>query len=206
MGSFLDRIGVENAIVVGESIGGTIALVLAARHHPRVARVVAVNPYDYDGGRGIRRGNQIANLLLGLAPVPIVGETVFRFRQPFVERRIFEGGVRHPSSWPPALLRELSLVGNRPGYQAAFLSLVRHWPGWEKVRQEYSSINRPVLLIYGQHDWSREEEREANRRDIPSSESTVIPDAGHFLSVEAPDRLAAAITGFASRETSQAAP
>lgn len=196
VGSFLDRIGVEHATVVGESIGGVIALALAARRHPRVSRVVAVNPYDYDAGRGLRRGNRTANLLLALAPIPIVGETAFRFRQPFVERRIFQGGVRRASSWPRALLDELSLAGNRPGYQSAFLSLVRHWPGWEALRKEYVSIDRPVLLIYGEHDWSTEAEREANRRDVPGNESVTIPDTGHFVSVEAPDRLAAAVTGF----------
>lgn len=203
--SFLDRIGAEDATLVGESIGGTIALVLAARRHPRVARVVAVNPYDYDAGRGLRRGNRIANLLLSLAPIPIVGETVFRFRQPFLERRIFEGGVRRASSWPRALLDELSLAGNRPGYQNAFISLVRHWPSWETVRQEYASIDRPVLLIYGEHDWSNEDEREANRRDVPGNASVVVPDAGHFVSVEAPDRLVAAVTDFVSRATKQPA-
>lgn len=205
VGSFLDRIGVEDATVVGESIGATIALALAARHHPRVGRVVAVNPYDYGGGTGLRRGNGTANLLLGLAPIPIVGETVLRLRQPFVERRIFQGGVRHVSSWPRALLDELTLVGNRPGYQQAFLSLVRHWPSWEAIRREYPRIDRPVLLVYGEHDWSTEAEREANRRDIPGSRSLSLADTGHFVSLESPDRLAVAAAAFASSGGKQAA-
>jgi pimeloyl-ACP methyl ester carboxylesterase len=61
----LDRLGVEDAVVVGESIGGSIALLLAARHNPRVRAVVAINPYDYDGGRGLRRSSGLANLLGG---------------------------------------------------------------------------------------------------------------------------------------------
>jgi len=44
---FLDACGLENAVLVGESIGASIALGLAARRNPRVARVVALNPYDY---------------------------------------------------------------------------------------------------------------------------------------------------------------
>src|SRR5262249_31927006 len=43
----LDAAGATDAVVVGESIGGCIALALAARGNPRVAAVVAVNPYDY---------------------------------------------------------------------------------------------------------------------------------------------------------------
>src|SRR5262245_37635671 len=37
VGRFLDAAGVTDATLVGESIGGTIALALAARRHPRVA-------------------------------------------------------------------------------------------------------------------------------------------------------------------------
>ena len=48
VGGFLDELDLEDVVVVGESIGATIGLLLAARGHPRVKRVVAINPYDYD--------------------------------------------------------------------------------------------------------------------------------------------------------------
>ncbi len=196
VGRFLDAIAVEDATLVGESIGGTIALALAARRHPRVARVVAVNPYDYDRGRGIRRASPVAEILFRLAPLPVLGETVFRLRNPLVERSVFEGGVHRAETFPPALRGELSRVGNRPGHYRAFLSLVRHWPSWEAVRQEYGKIDRPVLLLYGEHDWSREPEREADRAAIPGNRSQVVPGAGHFVSVEAPGALVEAVSGF----------
>ena len=44
---FLETVDIDDATVAGVSIGGTIALVLAARHNPRVSRVIAINPYDY---------------------------------------------------------------------------------------------------------------------------------------------------------------
>ena len=194
---FLDALEVENATVVGESIGGTVALVLAARRHPRVARVVAVNPYDYDGGRGIRRASPIAGILFRLAPVPVLGETVFRLRNPLLERSVFHGGVHRAESFPTALRRELSRVGNRRGHYQAFLSLVRHWASWEDIRREYARVDRPTLLIYGEHDWSREAERDANRRAIPGNLAVNVPDAGHFLALEAPGELVRAVTGFA---------
>ena len=57
VGGFLDELDLEDVVVVGESIGATIGLLLAARGHPRVKRVVAINPYDYDRGRGTRRAS-----------------------------------------------------------------------------------------------------------------------------------------------------
>ncbi|HEX6536089.1 MAG TPA: alpha/beta hydrolase [Gemmatimonadaceae bacterium] len=194
---FLDRMEIEDAIIVGESIGGTIALVLAARHHPRVRGVVAVNPYDYGRGRGLRRSSALANVVFGVSEIPVVGD-VMRWVHPYpVVKRIFEGGVFRPDAFPPALLRELYTAGGEPARLRAFLRLIRHWPSWERARAEYAGIDRPVLLLYGDHDWSREEEREADRRSIPGARMRVIERAGHFLALDAPEALARAIVEFA---------
>lgn len=198
---FLDQLNVENATVVGESIGGTISLVLAARHNPRVKQVIAVNPYDYDRGRGLRRSSGLANLVFGLNNVPVVGATVARLRQYSIFARIVEGGVVHKDALPTALLREMYEVGNRPGHYRAFMSLVAHWPEWEKAQTEYSHIDVPVLLIYGDHDWSYADEREANRRAIPEAEMTIVKDAGHFLTLDAPEALAQLVLDFARQQS-----
>jgi pimeloyl-ACP methyl ester carboxylesterase len=196
VGQFLDRLDIDNATLAGESIGGSIALLLAARRHPRVRRVVAINPYDYDGGRGLRRSSMLANLVFGVSRVPLLGATVMRLRNPFVETRILRGGVHRAGALPPALAREMYAVGNRRGHYRAFMSLVRHWPSWEAARKEYRAIHRPVFLLYGDHDWSRPEEREANRREIPGAQLRVVSNAGHFLSLDAPDDFVRGVTEF----------
>src|SRR6516165_11933613 len=43
----LEHLALYKAVFVGESIGASIGLILAARGNPRIAHVVAVNPYDY---------------------------------------------------------------------------------------------------------------------------------------------------------------
>ena len=193
---FLEALQIKQAVLVGESIGGSIALLLAARHHPSVRRVVAVNPYDYDRGRGIRRSSAIANVLFALNDVPILGATFTRLRQPPIVKRIFEGGVYRPDSMPSALAREMYEVGNRPGHYRAFMSLVGNWAGWERARSEYKSIDLPVLLVYGDHDWSRVAEREADRQAIPGAQLRTVKDAGHFLALDAPDELVRAVLDF----------
>lgn len=190
---FLDSLGIEHAIVAGESIGASVALLLAARHHPRVRAIVAVNPYDYDGGRGIRRSSPLANLLFGVNDVPIVGSTVMRLRSSPVVGRILEGGVHNPHALPPEFAREMYRVGNRPRHYRALMSLVNHWVGWEQARREYHAIASPVELVYGEFDWSNATEREANARDIPGARMTTVPNAGHFLSLDAPDAFVDAV-------------
>jgi pimeloyl-ACP methyl ester carboxylesterase len=196
---FLEQVNVENATVVGESIGGSIALALAARDNPRVQRVIAVNPYDYDQGRGLRRSSAIANVLFGLNNVPLVGSTFTRLRQYPIFKTIMEGGVSRADALPPELLREMYEVDNRPHHYQAFMSLVAHWADWEKARAQYQQIDVPVLLVYGDHDWSRPEEREADHREIPGAQMTVVLDAGHFLALDAPEALTQLIRDFGLR-------
>jgi pimeloyl-ACP methyl ester carboxylesterase len=195
---FLDRMEIDGAIVAGESIGGTIALLLAARHNPRIRGVVAINPYDYDRGRGLRRSSTLANLVLGVSEIPVVGD-VMRWVNPYpVVKRILEGGVVRRDAFPPELLRELHAAGGEPAHLRAFLRLVRHWPSWERARVEYANIDAPVLLLYGDHDWSREEERESDRQSIPGARMRVVEGAGHFLALDAPEVLERSIVEFAA--------
>lgn len=200
VGRFLDRMDIHDATLVGESIGGSVALLLAARSHPRVQRVIAINPYDYDRGRGLRRSSALANLVFGASRIPVVGPMVMRFRNPVIEGRILGGSVHREGALPPAFTRDVYAVGNRRGHYRAFMSLIRNWPAWESARSEYPSIERPVLLLYGEHDWSRPGEREANRRDIPGAELRIVWGAGHFLSLDDPESVVRGITEFVSPE------
>ena len=191
---------VRDAIVVGESIGGTLSLLLAAKQNPRVKKAIAINPYDYDKGRGIMRGSWVSKLLFSLNNVPVVGATNWRLRSLIVFRMIMQSGVYHDDSLPTALLKEMNGVGNRPHHYQAFMSLVRHFPEWEEARADYGNVKIPVLLIYGDHDWSRPGEREANHEAIRGAKMTMIKNAGHFLSVDVPDETVRRILDFGEED------
>jgi pimeloyl-ACP methyl ester carboxylesterase len=60
---FLPACALQETLLVGESIGASIALGRAARQHPRIRRIVALNPYDYGRGGGIRRSSPLAKVV-----------------------------------------------------------------------------------------------------------------------------------------------
>ncbi len=122
-------------------------------------RVVAINPYDYARGQGIRRSSPLAGFLFTIGGVPVLGPSVMRMRQLPIELRIFRGCVTRDDSIPPALVREMYQVGNRRGHNRAFRSLLSHAAGWEQARKEYARIEKPVFLIYAERDWSLPGER-----------------------------------------------
>jgi pimeloyl-ACP methyl ester carboxylesterase len=200
----LDHLNVPKAALAGISIGGTIALVLAARGHPRVASVIAINPYDYAPAGGIRKSSFVARLILGPAAVPVLGTTLMRLRNPWVSNRIMRGGVVASAAIPVALAHELYAVGNRPGHYAGFLNLLEHEREWKRARDEYSSIKTPTLLIYGARDWAPLSERHAEQALLPQATARTIPEAGHFLSLDRPVELVSAIVEFLKPQASGA--
>jgi pimeloyl-ACP methyl ester carboxylesterase len=109
---------------------------------------------------------------------------------------VLRGGVADPNSIPPALLKEMYLVGNRPGHYRAFLSLFRNAESWETATKDYGRIEMPVLL--GDQDWARPVEREHDRMLIPRVDMTTLAHGGHFLPLDRPQELIAGIIRFAS--------
>src|SRR6516225_10898538 len=193
---FLDKLDLKDVILAGISIGGVIPLIVAANHNPRVKKVIAINPYDYARGLGIARANGWAWLTFNLARVPVLGETVMRLRNQFIEQRILQGGVANHVAITPGFGAQVRASGLRPGHYRAFLNLLRHAHLWDEARRRYGEITVPVLVIYGDRDWSREEERQRTVSAIPGAKMETVANAGHFLSLDQPDRLANLIKSF----------
>jgi pimeloyl-ACP methyl ester carboxylesterase len=194
----LDNLDVRQATVVGVSIGATIALVLAARQNPRVARVVAVNPYDYWPAGGVRQSSLTARLVLTFADVPVLGATIMRLRNRLVLDRIFAGGLASPNMLPDALAKEFYEVGNRPGHYRGFLSLLTHERLWPNARKEYPDIKVPVLLVYGEQDWAPPRERERTRSLVPGAVMETVHNGNHFLPIDRAEDLQHLIVRFAA--------
>ena len=197
VGALLEVCEVQDAIVVGESIGGSIALALAARQNARINRVVAINPYDYGRWGGIRRSSVLANVLFTAMLFPAIGPVVARTETKGILRRVLRGGLHDPAALPADLVERLSRCGELPGHARAFRSLCLHWRTWIDARAGYGAINLPVTLVYGDDDWSRPDEREANARAIGGVRTATLANSGHFSSLEKPAVVAQLITELA---------
>jgi pimeloyl-ACP methyl ester carboxylesterase len=195
---FLESVDIQDATLAGVSIGGTIALVLAARQNPRVARVIAINPYDYPPDGGIRSSSLVARLVLGPAGVPILGATFMRLRNKLVSAKIMAGGVAFVDAISPELGAALYESGERRGHYQAFLRLLSHEREWSRARNLYPKIKVPTLLIYGEQDWAPAAQREKTAALIPGAVVVTVGNGSHFLSLDRPSELSDYIAGFAA--------
>jgi pimeloyl-ACP methyl ester carboxylesterase len=193
---FLDKLNLHDVTLAGVSIGGSIALIVAARRNPRVVRVVAINHYDYAKGRGMARSSLFGWLVTYASLLPVIGETVMRLRNSLIMGAVLRGGVADANSIPPALMQEMYLVGNRAGHYRAFLSLLRNAQSWEMATKDYGRIEVPVLLIWGDRDWTRPPEREHDRSLIQGVEMKTFAPGGHFLALDRPQELTQSIVRF----------
>ena len=177
--------------LAGVSIGGSISLLLAARRNARVVRVAAINPYDYAKGRGLARSSLLGGFFTYVSLIPVVGETVMRLRMRPIVNAVFRGGVVNADSISPALMKEMYLVGNRPGHYRAFIALLRNSESWQRATKEYTGIIVPVLFVWGSQDWARPSERRYDESLVPGAATVTIAGGGHFLPLDKPDAVIA---------------
>jgi pimeloyl-ACP methyl ester carboxylesterase len=192
---FIEELNLSSLTIVGESIGGALALTVAAALPQRMKRVYAINPYDYETryGDGIRRGNWFANFIIGSLQIPVFGAFNASLENKMVLGKIMGGGYHDPRKLPADLLAEFDDVAHRPGYKRAARKVLAGWRSWSKARDYYTQISTPVTLIYGDSDWSRPNERERTRSLIPASQMVTLKNTGHFSAVENPSELARVI-------------
>ncbi len=186
---FLENLNIVDTVVAGESIGGPLGLMLAAKHHPRVKQVIAIDSYDYDRGRGVYRSSLFGKILFGISGIPILGATFWRLRSYPAFKNIIMGGMVNPKNFPKQLMQEMNAVGNRKGHYQAFMNLIHHFPEWESVRKDYGHIQIPTLLLFAEYDWSTKKEREEVQALIPNAQMCTLENSGHFASLDASEQL-----------------
>jgi pimeloyl-ACP methyl ester carboxylesterase len=187
----LDDIGLTSVMLVGNSLGGAIALSLAGRESQgtrRIQRIVVM------GTVGSPHAITPAlELVWGYEPSAEAMEALLR-AMPF-----------DPSVITPALLDGRVEASLRPGWQASFRAMFPHplqgaLDAMTVAPEVLARIDAPVLLLHGREDPVIPAEGSWRIAQVlPDAELRVYPQLGHFPSVECPQRYAEAVTGFLSR-------
>lgn len=183
---FIEQNNLHDLAILGESIGGVLALTVAADRPDLVTNVIAVNPYDYgdEFGGGIRRSS--GGYVVGFFQT--FGSWTPENR--FFLRKVFNGGFKDPSNLTDSLFEELYGVGRRPGFREMEYLVFKNYRSWVQARQLYGRVKAPIQLIDTQFDWSTKEEQQSRRALMPAAKRYEIRNAGHFVSLEKPEEIA----------------
>jgi esterase len=188
------ELGLERAVLVGQSLGAINGLTCAAREPDWLAGLVMVDAGPWVRSDGAQR---IADFVLAPAELPSVDD--------YVERAISFNPRRDPE-----LLRRSLLHNLRPLPQGGWTWKYdrRHLAegSFERMRTRLAELERmldhvvcPVLVVRGAESdvLSRADaERLASR--LPDARLVEVPDAGHTVQGDNPVDLARAVDEFAA--------
>jgi len=142
----LDALTIPRAIVVGHSLGGSIALHLAARHPARVAALALVSPlvYSQPPPPGLRIARVLPSVMRAFFRSPIGRVAV----PPMLRRASFLNGTVDAHERSHVLLAHLDAPGGWEAATTMGLAALTHAPGVDLIRQVW----RPCLVFWGLHD------------------------------------------------------
>jgi len=187
----MDELGAERAILVGNSAGGTVAVLTSLQSPDRVQALILVSPAIHEGGgtpswiRPLYRLPQVRRL----GPL-VVRSLVARL----------EGAL--PTAWhDSSKITPEVLAGYKKPLQ------VENWDAafWEfllasrpvDVRDQLDRVTMPTLVVTGDDDrWVPTEQSVRLAAELPNAELVVIPNCGHVAQEECPQQFLAAVFDF----------
>jgi pimeloyl-ACP methyl ester carboxylesterase len=183
----MDHLGIDRAIVCGNSMGGGVALRLAESWPDRVAGLVLVASI----GRGVHEGAAL-QWVHGDNPLIPREADIERFMQLALER---------PPPVGKAVIRYV--VTERARHADALHRMYRGFVlanGDAGVPQQLGAITQPALIIHGEQDRIIDvRTAEDLASGLPDATLTVMRGVGHAPQLEAPRHTARLVEGFARR-------
>lgn len=183
--ALLDHLDIDQAALVGLSLGGLVALNAALDYADRVSALVLVDTivsgrpmsaeWDEEFGR-VRRDARARGIQVG--------------RQGWLNVSVFAPARAHPQAGP--LLRQM----------------IEEWSGWQfanrdpenstvQAMQRLGEVRAPTLVVVGERD-QPDFHAIANEltAGIPLARKVVVPGTGHLVPMEAPAEFNALVAGF----------
>ena len=189
----LARLGVEDATVVGHSMGGTVATALSEIPGSPVARLVdidqAPNNDDYE--------NEGLPFTAKLAFTPVIGPALWRvIPDASIEEgleKAFAPGYDVPDAFVEDFKRQTyTSFDDAAQAETDFLDE-------EPLDSRLRDAGIPVLAIFGAEEQLYEPEKAlAAYAALPDAETALVQGAGHSPNVEKPAQTAALVLRFAS--------
>jgi pimeloyl-ACP methyl ester carboxylesterase len=188
-----DVLGIEEPVVVGNSMGGFTGAELAVAFPTRISKLVLVAAAGLSTEYLMRepllaaaRAFAALTARTGLRDTPVV-------RRPRLRRFALQLVVRYPERLSVPLTTELVRGANTPGFIDAFDALLGY-----SFRDRLAKIEVPVLIVWGRNDMLVPvDDAEMFEHLIgDNAHSVIFEDTGHLPMLERPSRFNELLAGF----------
>lgn len=187
----LSHLGVKNTVVVGHSLGGSVATSLVQNSSDLVSGVVLLDS-SADRSAGGLSGTAKAAL------APMLGQALWRISPDFILKRALQQAFAPGDDVNEKYvqdLRNMTYTSYRESARAG-----EDFTDDGSLPDRLASTSVPLLVIFGSEDqiYPARESLSAFA-DVPGVETKLLSEVGHSPQVEAPDRTANEILNFADR-------
>jgi pimeloyl-ACP methyl ester carboxylesterase len=208
LAAYIEKLDCGPVHLLGNSMGGAIALLTAARRPELVRTLTLVSPAMPDRRPDPRR---MSDPMMALAYLPFVGRGVRRRMASMGPRERAMQVIRlcfaEPDAFTESRLTDLSEEHSaRAGFAWAAPSLARStfaiFKAWSargpaSLWKVASTVTVPTLVVWGSHDRVISVRRAARTaRTLPHGRLLVVPRTGHVAQMERPIAVARAVLGM----------
>ncbi len=184
MERLLDRLEVGRAVIVGASLGGTVAIHYAVRNPGRTAGLVLISPGSLEPGV---RGRQAPQRLSPLA-------LLVRWITPrALPEFMLKSGFGNPARVAPELVDRWHNLWRLEGQRVAQLERLRQYVSGD-IEALIARVRAPVLIQWGEENPQVRVELAGELarllKSAPSVATIIYPGVGHMAIQEAPRETA----------------
>ena len=194
----LQRLGIEQPVVVGHSWGAMVAVALALEQPEYVRSLLLLSGYYYPTPR-------VDVPLFSPPALPIIGDLMRYTISPVLGRLVWPAMVRKlfaPAETPARFKEEYPVwMGLRPGQiRASTEEVALMIPSAYKLSQRYHELKMPVTIMAGGSDLHVIPELHSERlhQELPQSDLILVPEGGHMIQHTVPRQVLSAIDKAAS--------
>lgn len=193
--AFMEKIGLEKATVVGSSMGGNTAWMLALRHPGRVENLVLVGA---SGWLETRDPDAPEPAVFKLLRTPVIGPAMSRLDNTRLIRAGLESTFVDKSLVDDAMVARYVNMARAPNHRDVLIAIST---GRDEragaSKEKLAAITAPTLILHGEKDNLVPVAGAALfKAAIPGAQAIVYPDVGHIPQEEIPDRSAADLRAF----------
>jgi pimeloyl-ACP methyl ester carboxylesterase len=192
---FMTALNIEHASLVGQSLGGAIALKYALQFPEKVEKLVLADCAGF--------GREVI-WTLRLMSLPWIGEAVSYPTRAGV-RLFFTLAVRNPAVVTGDFLDFYYGLFTRPGFQAFLLKIVRMLVDFRGARKEILAplmeklhdIGQPALIVWGEKDRVFPvAHARFGREQMANATLYIMQECGHIPNLERPDEFNRVVRDF----------
>ncbi len=186
---FMDKEGLQNATVIGHSMGGKVAMWLALTQPEKVGRLIAVDiaPVHYDHG--------FSEILKGLKSIPLQAVSSRQEADKQLLETLSDKGLRQ------FLLQNLSIKNGKSSWRvnlAAIESALPEILAFPLTKSITPYTKQALFVGGGQSDYILPEHLPVIKQLFPRAKIETIFNAGHWLHAEQPAKFVEIVNRFLS--------